>query len=89
LLRKTVFLKGLGEPEDYTLAESAFTKAFFYDPDVTEARVLTVMIYLARGERKKAHAEIKTLQEQLSERSAALFRQRHHAPLGRRNMKNP
>ncbi len=58
------FLKGLGEPEDYTLAESAFTKAFFYDPNVTEARVLTVMIYMARGEKKKARAEIKTLQEQ-------------------------
>ncbi len=58
------FLKGLGEPEDYTLAESAFTKAFFYDPNVTEARVLTVMIYMARGEKKKAHAEIKELQEQ-------------------------
>lgn len=58
------FLKGLGEPEDYTLAESAFTKAFFYDPNVTEARVLTVMIYLARGEKRKAHAEIKALEEQ-------------------------
>ncbi len=56
--------KGLGEPEDYTYAEAAFTKAFFYDPDVTEARVLMVMIYMARGEKKKARAEIKILQEQ-------------------------
>jgi serine/threonine-protein kinase len=67
------FLKGLGEPEDYTLAESAFTKAFFYDPNVTEARVLTVMIYLARGEKKKAHAEIKTLKEQFPNEAPLYF----------------
>lgn len=67
------FLKGLGEPEDYTCAESAFTKAFFYDPNVTEARVLTVMIYLARGEKKKAHAEIKTLQEQFPNEAPLYF----------------
>lgn len=67
------FLKGLGEPEDYTLAESAFTKAFFYDPNVTEARVLTVMIYMARGEKKKAHIEIKTLQEQFPNEASLYF----------------
>ncbi len=57
-------IKGLGEAEDYTYAEAAFSKAFFYDPNVTEARVLMVMIYMARGEKKKARAEIKLLQEQ-------------------------
>ena len=67
------FLKGLGEPEDYTMAESAFTKAFFYDPNVTEARVLTVMIYLARGEKRKAHAEIKILQEQFPNEAPLYF----------------
>jgi len=56
--------KAMGEPEDYTLAESAFSKAFFYDPNVTEARVLMVMIYLARGEKKKAHSEIELLARQ-------------------------
>ena len=56
--------KGMGEPEDYTYAETAFTKAFFYDPNVVEARVLMVMIYLARGEKKKAHAEIELLERQ-------------------------
>jgi Flp pilus assembly protein TadD len=67
------FLKGLGEPEDYTLAESAFTKAFFYDPNVTEARVLTVMIYMARGEKKKAHTEIKILKEQFPNEAPLYF----------------
>ncbi|MGI8813206.1 MAG: protein kinase domain-containing protein [Pyrinomonadaceae bacterium] len=56
--------KGLGEAEDYTYAETAFSKAFFYDPNVVEARVLMVMIYLARGEKKKARSEIELLQKQ-------------------------
>jgi serine/threonine-protein kinase len=58
------FFKGLGEPEDYTYAEAAFSKAFFYDENVTEARVLMVMIYMARGEKRKARAEIESLQKQ-------------------------
>ncbi|CAN5509516.1 MAG: protein kinase domain-containing protein [Pyrinomonadaceae bacterium] len=58
------FFKGLGEAEDYTYAETAFSKAFFYDPNVVEARVLMVMIYMARGEKKKARSEIEILQKQ-------------------------
>ncbi len=58
------FFKGLGEPEDYTYAEAAFSKAFFYDANVTEARVLMVMIYMARGEKKKARTEIELLEKQ-------------------------
>lgn len=57
-------IKGMGEAEDYTLAENAFTKAFFYDPNVVEARVLMVMIYMARGEKKKARSEIELLEKQ-------------------------
>lgn len=57
-------IKGMGEAEDYTAAENAFTKAFFYDPNVVEARVLMVMIYMARGEKKKARSEIELLQKQ-------------------------
>jgi eukaryotic-like serine/threonine-protein kinase len=56
--------KGMGNAEDYTYAESAFGKAFMYDPNVVEARVLMVFIYLARGEKKKARAEITLLKEQ-------------------------
>ena len=56
--------KGLGEAEDYTYAETAFSKAFFYDPNVVEARLLMVMIYMARGEKKKARSEIELLQKQ-------------------------
>ncbi|MDQ6787522.1 MAG: protein kinase [Acidobacteriota bacterium] len=56
--------KGMGDAEDYTYAEAAFSKAFIYDPNVVEARVLMVLIYLSRGEKKKARAEIELLQKQ-------------------------
>ncbi|MDM7923310.1 MAG: protein kinase [Pyrinomonadaceae bacterium] len=56
--------KAMGDAEDYTHAEAAFSKAFFYDPNVVEARVLMVMIYMARGEKKKARAEIDLLHRQ-------------------------
>ncbi len=56
--------KGMGDAEDYTHAETAFTKAFHYDPNVVEARVLMVMVYMARGEKKKARSEINLLQKQ-------------------------
>jgi len=56
--------KGMGDAEDYTYAEAAFSKAFKYDPNVVEARVLMVLIYLSRGEKNKARAEIKLLKEQ-------------------------
>ncbi len=65
--------KGLGEPEDYTYAEAAFSKAFFYDQNVVEARVLMAMIYMARGEKKKARSEIELLQKQFPNDAALYF----------------
>jgi serine/threonine-protein kinase len=65
--------KGLGESEDYTYAEAAFSKAFFYDPNVVEARVLMVMVYMARGEKKKARSEIELLQKQFPNDAALYF----------------
>jgi serine/threonine-protein kinase len=65
--------KGLGEAEDYSYAESAFSKAFFYDPNVVEARVLMVMIYMARGEKKKARSEIELLRKQFPNDAALYF----------------
>lgn len=65
--------KGMGDANDYTLAEAAFSKAFFYDPNVVEARVLMVMIYLARGEKKKARTEIDLLQKQFPNEAPLYF----------------
>lgn len=65
--------KGMGDPEDYTYAEAAFSKAFHYDQNVVEARVLMVMIYMARGEKKKARNEINILQKQFPNDAALYF----------------
>jgi eukaryotic-like serine/threonine-protein kinase len=67
------FFKGQGEAEDYTHAETAFSKAFFYDPNVAEARMLMVMIYMARGEKKKARTEIELLQKQFPNEAVLYF----------------
>lgn len=65
--------KGMGSAEDYTYAEAEFSKAFKYDPNVLEARVLMCLIYLSRGEKTKARAEIKLLQEQFPNEAALYF----------------
>ena len=65
--------KGMGTAEDYTYAEAAFSKAFIDDPNVIEARVLMVLIYLSRGEKKKARAEIKLLYEQFPNEAPLYF----------------
>lgn len=67
------FFKGMGESEDYTHAETAFTKAFFYDPNVVEARMLMAMIYMARGEKKKARSEVEILQKQFPNDAVLYF----------------
>ncbi len=65
--------KGIGDTEDYHRAEAAFSKAIQIDPNVVEARVLMVFIYLSRGEKKKARAEISRLQEQFPNDGALHF----------------
>ncbi|MEO8649968.1 MAG: protein kinase [Acidobacteriota bacterium] len=67
------FFKGLGEPEDYTQAETSFSKAFFYDPNVAEARMLMALIYMARGEKKKARSEVVILQKQFPNDAVLYF----------------
>ncbi len=65
--------KGMGETDDYTKAETAFSKAFLYDPNVVEARVLMVMVYMARGEKKKARSEIDLLKKQFPNEAPLYF----------------
>jgi serine/threonine-protein kinase len=50
--------KGFGAAEDYERAERAFEKALALDPNITEARMLMVFVYLWRGEKQKARAEV-------------------------------
>jgi serine/threonine protein kinase/tetratricopeptide (TPR) repeat protein len=50
--------KGFGGSEDYEKAEAAFTKALAIDPNIIEARMLMVFVYLWRGEKQKARDEV-------------------------------
>ncbi len=50
--------KGFGGSEDYERAEAAFNKALAIDPNIIEARMLMVFIYLWRGEKQKARDEV-------------------------------
>src|SRR5689334_18598177 len=51
--------KGFGGAEDYERAEAAFTKALALDPNIFEARMLMVFVYLWRGRKEKAWEEVK------------------------------
>jgi serine/threonine protein kinase/tetratricopeptide (TPR) repeat protein len=66
-------LKGLGNAEDYELAEEAFNQALELDPDVVEARMLMVFIYLSRGEKQKARAEVARLRQKAPNEAAVYF----------------
>jgi eukaryotic-like serine/threonine-protein kinase len=50
--------KGFGGSEDYEEAEKAFTKALSIDPNIFEARMLMVFVYLWRGQKQKARDEV-------------------------------
>ena len=65
--------KGIGDTEDYNRAEAAFSKAIQLDPNVVEARMLVLFIYLSRGEKRKARAELVRLQEQFPNDGAVHF----------------
>jgi serine/threonine protein kinase/tetratricopeptide (TPR) repeat protein len=65
--------KGLGGAEDYARAEAIFNDALALDPEVVEARMLMVFIYLARGEKKKARAEVARLRQKAPNDPAVFF----------------
>src|SRR5262249_21543805 len=50
--------KGFGGAEDYERAEAAFNKALAIDPQLVEARMLMVFVYLWRGQKQKARDEV-------------------------------
>jgi serine/threonine-protein kinase len=65
--------KGMGDHKDFDRAEAAFSHAIQLKPDVVEARVLMAFIYLSRGEKKKARAELNRLQEQFPNEAPLYF----------------
>ncbi|HKR01051.1 MAG TPA: protein kinase [Pyrinomonadaceae bacterium] len=50
--------KGFGSEEDFERAAAAFERALALDPSIIEARMLMVFVYLWRGEKARARAEV-------------------------------
>jgi len=57
-------LKGLGERGDHDKAAKEFQSALALDPKLLEARMHMIFIYLARGEKPKARAEVQLLRDE-------------------------
>src|SRR5690242_4657453 len=56
--------KGFGGAEDYERAEVAFNKTLALDPNIFEARMLMVFVYLWRGKKEKAWEEVKRARQE-------------------------
>ncbi len=65
--------KGFGDAEDYARAEDAFSEALALDPELVEARMLMVFIYLSRGEKKKARDEVARLRRKAPNEGSVYF----------------
>jgi tetratricopeptide (TPR) repeat protein len=56
--------KGFGDADDYVKAEQELKMALSLDPELVEARLHMIYIFMARGEKQKARDEIKLLRQQ-------------------------
>jgi serine/threonine protein kinase/tetratricopeptide (TPR) repeat protein len=65
--------KGFGDAEDYERAEDAFSEALALDPELVEARMLMVFIYLSRGEKRKARDEVARLRRKAPNEGSVYF----------------
>lgn len=57
-------IKCSGSPGDHDLAEESFSRALALDPQILEARMHMIFIYLARGQKPKARAEVERLRHE-------------------------
>ena len=65
--------KGLGSAADYERGEAAFQKALALDPQLVEARMLMVFVYLWRGEKQKARREVALMRRQAPNEAVVYF----------------
>jgi serine/threonine protein kinase/tetratricopeptide (TPR) repeat protein len=65
--------KGLGGVEDFERAESAFVKALAIDPNIIEARMLMVFVYLWRGQKRKAREEVARMRREAPNEAVVHF----------------
>jgi serine/threonine-protein kinase len=66
-------LKGLGGPDDFEHAEAAFNQALSIDPNIIEARMLMVFVYLWRGQKQKARDEVAKMRRQAPNEAVVYF----------------
>ncbi|MCA1629262.1 MAG: tetratricopeptide repeat protein [Acidobacteria bacterium] len=65
--------KGFGGTEDYERAEAAFNRALALDPQLVEARMLSVFVWLWRGEKRKARAEVARMRREAPNEAVVYF----------------
>ncbi len=65
--------KGLGGAEDFERAEVAFGKALAIDPQLIEARMLMVFVYMWRGEKQKAREEVSRARKEAPDEAVVHF----------------
>ena len=65
--------KGYGGAEDFERAEAAFSKALAIDPQLAEARMLMVFVYLWRGEKQKARDEVAQMRKEAPNEAVVHF----------------
>ncbi|HEY0078710.1 MAG TPA: protein kinase [Pyrinomonadaceae bacterium] len=65
--------KGFGSAEDFERAEAAFKEALRLDPQMAEARMLMVFVYLWRGEKQKAREEVAAMRRQSPNEAVVYF----------------
>jgi len=64
-------LKGFGDCRDYEYAEAEFVAALATDPQLIEARLHMIYIFLSRGEKRRAHREVERLRREAPNDAAA------------------
>jgi eukaryotic-like serine/threonine-protein kinase len=65
--------KGLGGPDDFARAETAFNKALSIDGNLIEARMLMVFVYLWRGQKQKAREEVRRMRREAPNEAVVYF----------------
>lgn len=66
----TRVVKGFGDKDDYDRAEKELKTALSLDPQLVEARLHMIYIFLAHGEKQKARDEIKLLRQEAPNEAA-------------------
>src|SRR5262249_49604141 len=65
--------KGLGGAEDFEKAEAAFQRALAIDPNIVEARMLSVFVLMWRGQKQKAREEVARMRREAPSEAVVYF----------------